>query len=713
MNSGVSEKINKDFLQDFIEGEKYLQNPPMKTDEFIDFCKKRGIQTTKEELEFFEHEKLLFPIIRIDLPVGEEERIKFRKADGQEYWRPVRFGLQEGETEIERRKTKFYSSYGFSELEYDKELLLDWFKEGLLFDPATKEFHHWESFVGEDLAYERQKIVSFYSNFQIYWLEILKETFSFTLDLSGNNIKVSSSFALFDNCRGSGSFTIDSIDNFARKLKETAQKEPFDKYFDLDVKKENIRKEYEKFNIILKFFLYTQTVYLPYLKSGGNTIQISGNEKKWRELRYNFELKGVLSKLNVKIEDIAVWYGIFSDEARKILGIGCDGWVQLWKNIAWDKKDSLGGNIRLGIDYLQWSVMIKRIIEDHLQREILDIDEISNISHDDILNLDPKNMEEHGGLLRAIRNKRYSDNDKNYYHDHYKRLFYLSNNFGLDYQPRLTVFVEGETEELVFPIIFERYKGIRPENLGIEFINFKGVYKLLSTAEDAKKLHNILIDLQKREKQQILSKNKNKELNELIKKLESADIVMSNLISLLSYNLMKWQIIPFFVSDNEGSIKDFLDAKTLIQFNGEDKKYNIIDDWKFLWGVTNNNEPLRGRNFELANFEDDEVAIVLSGATGKIITEQMIKELRDQDKGIEQISGVKIYDKAKISEKLFENLFDKYTKDKNEIIFKRPIFKAIDKIIKLAILNHPPVDTRIEIENRRYIKGKLENKFEP
>jgi len=192
MNSGVSEKINKDFLQDFIEGGKYLQNPPIKTDEFIDFCKKRGIQTTKEELEFFEHEKLLFPIIRIDLPVGEEEMIKFRKADGQEYWRPIMSGLQEGETEIERCKTKFYSSYGFSELEYDKELLLNWFKEGLLFDPATKEFQHWKSFVGEELAYGRQKIVSFYSNFQIYWLEILKETFSFTLDLSGNNIKASS-----------------------------------------------------------------------------------------------------------------------------------------------------------------------------------------------------------------------------------------------------------------------------------------------------------------------------------------------------------------------------------------------------------------------------------------------------------------------------------------------------------------------------------------
>ena len=82
-----SEQLKKpnDFLQDFIEGEKYLQNPPMTTDKFVEFCKKQGIQTTKEELEFFEKEKLLFPIIRIERPAGEEETIKFKKEDGKEY----------------------------------------------------------------------------------------------------------------------------------------------------------------------------------------------------------------------------------------------------------------------------------------------------------------------------------------------------------------------------------------------------------------------------------------------------------------------------------------------------------------------------------------------------------------------------------------------------------------------------------------------------
>jgi len=679
MNNGESEKNRNNFLKDFIEGEKYLQNPPIKTEEFIDFCKKRGIQTTKEELEFFEREKLLFPIIRIELPVGEEERIKFRKADGKEYWRPARSGLQEGETEIERYKKRFYSSYdNFKEDvagSYYKDLLLNWLQEGNLFDPANKEFKSWNSFVGEELDYRNQKIVSFYSNFQIYWLEILKESFFFTLNLSGNNIKVSSS-VLLDNCRGNGSFTIDSIDNFAEKLKEIAQKEPFNKYFDLGVKKENIRKKYEKFNIILKFFLYTQTVYLPYLKSGGNTIQISGNEKKWQELRRNFKLDEVLNKLDLKIEDIAVWYKNFSDEAQKILGIERDDWMQLWKNVTWEKKDNLDGDIRLGIDYLQWSVMTKEIIEDYLQREILDIDEISNISHDDILKFDSENMEKHGGLLRAIRNKRYSDKDKNYYHDHYKRLFYLSNNFGISYQPRVMVFVEGKTEEEIFSDIFEWYIGTKPENLGIEFVNIEGISLFFG--------------------QKVCIKDASgKYLKGFI----------SNLNHLISYNLNKWQIIPFFIGDNENNINFLLQNGISISFC--QNPYPFPKEWQYIWGIANSDKPFKGKDFEMANFSDDEIAEVLSEVLAKQIKNSDVRNQRDQSNGIKQVDFDVENSKVNIGKKLINSLLDKYKNTGEKTIFERPIFKLMIEIANLANLNHPPIDTSIEIQNREY----FENKF--
>jgi hypothetical protein len=688
MNSGVSEEINKNFLQDFIEGEKYLQNPPMKTDEFIDFCKKRGIQTTKEELEFFEREKLLFPIIRINRPIGEEENIKFRKDNGEEFWRLANGVLQKGETEIERCKIKFYSSYGFSESKYDKELLLDWLREGLLFDPSVKEFQRWESFVGEELRYDRQKIVSFYSSFQIYWLKKIKELNNINFGHTNTDFNVGDCEFTSGNGRvyleATLKIKIDISEKEVLTLEGGIYKpldhkkaivDRFKSVFDLEQKKEHL-KIYGDFNKILKFFIFTQSIYFPYVKSGGRVIQISGNEKKWQELRHNFRLDEVLNKLDLKIEDIGVWYKNFSDEAQKILGIERDDWVQLWKNISWEKKDNLEGNIRLGIDYLQWSVMIKEIIEDHLQREILGIDEISNISHDDILKFDPENMDQHGGLLRVIRNKRYSDKDKNYYHDRYKRLFYLSNSFGISYQPRVMVFVEGKTEEEIFSDIFEWYIGPKPENLGIEFVSIEGISLFFG-------------------KKVCIKDESGKYLKGFI----------SNLNHLISYNLNKWQIIPYFVGDNENNINFLLQNGISISFC--QNPYPFPKEWQYVWGIANSDKPFKGKDFEMANFNDDEIAEVLSEVLAKQIKNSDVKNQRDQNNGIKQINPDVENFKVNIGKKLINSLLDKYKKTKEKTILERPIFKLMIEIENLANLNRPPIDTSVEIQNREYFKNKL------
>ena len=666
-----SEKNN--FLQYFIEGEMYLQNPPMTSDEFIRFCKERGIKTSKEELEFFEKEKLLFPIIRIERPVCEEERIKFKKDDGNEYWRPAKYGLQKGETEIERYKVKFYSSYSFSE--HDKDLLLNWVREGNLFDPTTKEFQSWDTFLSEELEYEKQKIVSFYSGFQIYWLKILKKSFSITLNLAGDNIKVSSSIVLIDNRQEQGNFSLTEIDDFVTRLKEVVKKEPFEKFFDLRKKKEKLKEDYKKFDKFLKFMLSVQSVYFPYAKSGGRTIQIKGDDKKWQEARRNFRLYDVLKKLNLKIGDVVKWYKNFSDESQKILGIKRDDWVQLWKNIAWSKKDKLEGNIRLGVEYLQWAVMLKRIVEEYLQKEILDIDEISNTSSDDILKFGPEQMKQYGISLRTLRNKKYSDKDKNYYYNRYKRLFYLANDFGLDYQPRVTVFVEGETEETVFPDIFEWYTGKKPENIGVEIICIGGVDNFFGSKQSFK-------DSKKRK------------------------IFVNNFVKLISYNLNKWQIIPFFIGDYEGNVKNALkDRSFVIEWKGE--KYSIPEEWQFWWGKSNDNRPFKGINFEMANFSDNEIAKVVSEKLQKQITIQQVREKRIAGKGIEQIDTDVKNHKIEMSKNLYKNLLDKYEKKKDSSVFERPVFKVINRITKLALLNHPPVNREIELKNKKYIENIL------
>lgn len=687
----------KSFLSDFIVQEMYLQNPPMVTDKFIDFCKKRGIYTTKDELEFFEKEKLFFPIIRINRPIGEENRIKFTKRGTKVvYWRPAKDGLQEGETEIERYKVKFYSSYDVFKEDrmgtYYKDLLQNWLEERNLFDPVTKDFQSWDSFLGEELENEKQKIVSFYASFQIYWLEKIQKISTVKLAHNKTNFSIddceiaSENGEIYLTANINLKIKISDKENIPMlgggiyeplKYKKTLIKR-FEGNFDLKIKKDSL-KMYDDFDKILKFFLSVQAVYFPHAKSGGGTIQITGDDKKWQETRYNFKLNNVLVKLNLKVEDIVKWYKLFSVKAQEMLGIKRDDWVQLWMNIAWSEKDKLVGSVRLGVEYLQWAVMLKRIIEEHLQKEILNIDEMSNIGHDDLLKFEPEEMDQCGVLLRATRNKRYYDKDKNYYHDRYKRLFYLANDFGLDYQPRIMVFVEGKTEETIFPVIFEQYIGNKPENLGIEFVNIHGITQFFGKETSLKNVQG----------------NYDRKF-------------ISSFSHLISYNLNKWQIIPFFIGDDEHDINYLLQNGTAISFN--QNSYSLPKDWQYIWGITNGNKPFQGKDFEMANFNDNEIVEVLSAILPQKIKSSDVKIQRDQNNGIKQVDASVVNCKVTIAEKLIENLFGEYERIKDESIFERPIFKVITKITNLAVSNHPPVDREIEIKNKEYFEQELQKK---
>lgn len=744
---------NEGFLGRFIKEGKYLQNHPLETNEFEKYCNKRGIITNGGELEFFEKEKLLFPIFRIDLPIVKEKWIKFKKNE-EENTRPASYKLKKGEIETNRYETNIYSSYGFG-VDYHK-LLSDWLEKGKLYDPSINSFKCWKNYK-DDIG--RKKTVSFYSSYQIYWLSMLKRAFSFNINFIGDDIKVSSFLPNIYDFENNATFSIIKMNIFYEKLKEVSEKQTLKEYFHFKEKKEKLEKEYKIFNLFLKFLITIQNIYYPYARSGSRTINISGDQSKWFEMKKDFNLDNELKYLNLKIEDVARWYWILSNISQKMLGASESDWIQLWKNISWDKKEKLKGNNRLGIDYLQWAVMLKRAIEEYLAREIPDIDEIINFSPEDVLIVKTNRWNCQRHSLRSIRNGRLIDinledekilnlifknivksdvnkmeieeefskfkkmgfyidwrdkticfnekksNIKNYYYDKYKRLFYLSNSFRLDYQPRVIVFVEGKTEKIILPKVFKWHYGTMPDSLGIEFINFKGVDRLLSTSKNAEKLRELLVDIQKESKQKVISDKNRKTLNKLIKDLEKVNIVISNWTSFLSYNLEEWQIIPFFLSDNEGNVKRFLEAGTPIRFKEED--YNVPREWYFLWGVDNYNMPFVGDNFELANFSDHEITIAIKGILKEDIEEKEVQKAREDKKGINVLDSRIEKNKIIINEKLFDNMVNNYEKNKDDSLFNRPIFKAIKKIIDLVVRNYPPGDRRIELENKNYIEKLL------
>jgi hypothetical protein len=720
---------NSEFLSKFIKEEKYLQNHPLEANEFESNCKERGIITDERELEFFEKEKLLFPILRIDLPV-----------------------IKKDEKEIDGFNTISYSSYAFG-VGY-KKLLSNWLEEGNLYDPSIKPFKCWKNYK-DDIG--RKKTVSFYSSYQIYWLSMLKRAFSFNINFIGDDIKVSSFLPNIYDFENNATFSIIEMKVFYEKLKEVSEKQTFKEYFNFKGKKEILEKEYKIFNQLLKFLINIQNIYYPFARSGSKTISISGDQSKWFEMKKDFNLNNELNYLNLKIEDVARWYWILSNRSKEILGASGSDWAQLWKNISWDKKKKLEGNNRLGIDYLQWAVMLKRVIEEFLVREIPDIDEIINFGPGDVLKVKTNswNCQQHS--LRSIRNSRFLDIDledekllnsifkkivkpvvnkteleeefskfkkmgfyidwndkticfdekklnvKNFYHDKYKRLFYLSNSFKLDYQPRVIVFVEGKTEEKILPRIFKWHYGTTPDSLGIEFIDFKGVDQLLSTSKNAEKLRKLLVGIEINVKQKIKSNENKKTLNKLIKDFKKVDIVTSNWTSFLSYNLEKWQIFPFFLSDNEGNIKHFLQAETPISFMG--KNYNVPQEWYYLWGVDNQNTPFTGDNFELANFSNHEITTAIKEILESAVEDEEVQKLREIKKGINALGPEVKYKKIEINEKLVDNMFNNYEKDQDDSSLKRPIFKVIKKITDLAPIRiQASPDRRVELMNINYIE---------
>lgn len=444
---------------------------------------------------------------------------------------------------------------------------------------------------------------------------------------------------------------------------------------------DNLRSEPLKFKPFLQFLLAVEHIYAPYGRSGGGKIQVNGDVAEWQRKRAEFELVDHLSKKDFSTKHLVAWYKRLSSGAGNLLGDKSD-WLQIWRGINWSKKEKLEGPIRRGVEYLQWALMLKRILEEHVGHEILDVDEVSNIAPEDILTLDPVSLDQSHLLLRASRNKLYSDSQKNYYGDRYKRMQYLVNDFGLNYQPTVIVFVEGETEESVLPKMYTDRFGVPAESMGIEFRTLGGITKLFGPTVKPK----------------IEGKY--------------TSIIVSNFQNMLSYNLDKWQTIPLLVGDNENEILTKLSSGNCIAF--EDKDYKLPSGWCLVWGQ-DVGFSLVGKDFELANYTNTELINAIVELNPKVnVTEAQIEKLRKNEQGLKQLpepNGALVDNlKIRLADKLYESLKNMYGDSKDDSLLERPLFKVLDHIARTASLNHAPRDRLQELANRDVIRDILEGK---
>ena len=144
-------------LDHIIENESFIVCPFLSTDQFISYCKDRGIRTSREQLEQFDKLGIFHPVARVNYP---KIKIKIEYIDGGQRIRDLGV-LKEGEAwsgDIE----EVYAYFSF-----EKEHAKDWFDEGFLWEPSSRPFQSWETFMDEK---GDRRIENFYSVFQCYTL---------------------------------------------------------------------------------------------------------------------------------------------------------------------------------------------------------------------------------------------------------------------------------------------------------------------------------------------------------------------------------------------------------------------------------------------------------------------------------------------------------------------------------------------------------------
>lgn len=443
----------------------------------------------------------------------------------------------------------------------------------------------------------------------------------------------------------------------------------------------NFFQSYQKYVTKLIDILIAVQFYAPYGRS--NSRYFKPNYKNYHEKLKEYNLTEMLSIIDANEDDIYKAYYELCNKLENLLGSRFA--IQLWKNISWDKKDNCKGHTRLGIEYLQWAMMLKRCIEHHIGREIFDVDEIDMI-WEDIKNKIPS--KETGISIRGCRNEDFTNEVTGEYEfdNSNKRLYYLANYLNINYHPKVMVLVEGKTEEIMLPKFFKFFYG-DCDKIGIEIVNVGGVSNFYGK--------NI--------------KFKDEKTRKYI------DNMVTSYKHLINYNLHKWQIILYFIGDNENKFaKNIIngrvfDLKELFEKydgrnmkeiedeyleSGKEMHEEMIDEWKHIWDY----------DFELDNYTPKELKIAINEVCGTDLNLEDIENIyrhpkKDEKGGLKKLGNEIEKNKLKINEKAFENLVDYYNETHDENVFDREIFKVLDKIIDMAVYNPSPINTKHSMRN--------------
>ena len=431
-------------LSYLVENDSFIACPLLPTDDFIRYCKDRGldIDISRENLEDLERMGILFPVARVTCPTLT---VKIeRTEDGNGY---TELGvLQDGEQWTGETKKK-YAIFHF-ERDYAKL----WLREGWLWQPSSRPFTPWRTRRDDD---GWEETISYYSIFQCYPLhEILKQIrqkMNFGLIVLPDTAKLS-------RCQKLLHF-------FAQKkwgrLSAFAKRHLAASFFQLEWRVDfcaaNLSflqqdRSRDEFRVLLCQVLANR--YFPYTQSDQRTISVPGRgthipiDWDWHDYCRTWNAKKVLSEIGVTPEDCKNLYEDLLFRAGWIDPL--ERWCELVEFVSYEQKKKLKGDALLAQSFYAMAQMVRLFYRDITGERL------------------PKPSE--GGGFDI--NKFYGFDVTE---DGLRHLEYLANRYHLNPRPRLILVVEGKGEEKQIPRIARELLGHPFPLVGIQVYNLNGV----------------------------------------------------------------------------------------------------------------------------------------------------------------------------------------------------------------------------------------------
>ncbi|MCG7853259.1 MAG: hypothetical protein MIO92_12125 [Methanosarcinaceae archaeon] len=318
-------------IERFIEEEQFIQCQPLRVDAFISYCEKRGLSISKMQLEYFEKNKLFFPLLRIKKRKYKEKIVRISENEYKH------LGVL---TPNERFSGELREAY--EPIHFDKNLLSILFKKRYITIPKGKRFVPWATYYDSIIGDESHS--TFYSQFQVYWLFKLLQGMKIELAPPGTDHISKKSKYLRD------------IERYFRSIKRN-YKEAVDYYYR-----------------ITELAISLQNRYLPYTKSDQRSIIVSNpiifSDWSWHDYKKTWNPEKTRKALNIDPEYLKDHYNRIYLDASNLDPLA--DWDQIVQFIAYEKKQRLKSHALLAQDFYAMALMVKMFYEDSTKESMPD-----------------------------------------------------------------------------------------------------------------------------------------------------------------------------------------------------------------------------------------------------------------------------------------------------------------------------------------------------